>query len=443
LFYTIYKGEKIAETLNQLGFDAMTLGNHEFDDGDDLLAEFLANLTFPVVSSNTHTLHPQLSKHLMPYKVFPQHDLALLGITTETTASISNPSNLTTFEDPLNATRRTVELIKETYPHVNKIVALTHIGYEEDIRLAQNTTGISLIIGGHSHTLLGNITGAAGPYPTITTNLDGEEVLVVTAYRWGEYLGYIDIEYDPMGKIVSYEGGPIHLTNDTELEPNLESEIKEWEKAFVPFENTIIGVTQTDLDDLSCQNGTECTLGDITADALEAYRPGPVGAIMNSGGIRIPIDAGNITEQQALDCFPFGNAYVQLQFTGEQLWNAFESIVSGVSVDNGGPVAHFVQVSKDIRLTYNPSNPSGSKLITLTIAEQPVVSSQSYLISTVDYLARGGDNFWPARSDSEFTILETVDTVFAEFVQANSPLNYQLDGRIAMTDETNPQKDHP
>ncbi|KAJ3558535.1 hypothetical protein NP233_g11489 [Leucocoprinus birnbaumii] len=159
---------------------------------------------------------------------------------------------------------------------------------------------------------------------------------------------------------------------------------------------------------------------------------------MNAGGIRINIDAGNITLQQALDCFPFGNAYVQLNVTGAQLWDAFESVVSKVNVNNGLTVTSFAQVSKSMQFTYNPSNPNGSKLITLSIAGQPVVLSQTYLIATTDYVARGGDNFWPAHSN--FAILETLDVVFGDYVKAQSPINYQLDGRIATTNETTPQK---
>jgi 2',3'-cyclic-nucleotide 2'-phosphodiesterase (5'-nucleotidase family) len=422
--------------LNQLGFDAMTLGNHEFDDGDDLLADFLANITFPIISSNIHSKNAHLAEQLIPFTIFPHYDLALLAVTTETTANISNPSNLTTFEDPTTAAQRTVDTIKKKYPHINRIVALTHIGYEEDIRLAQNTKGISLIIGGHSHTLLGNMTGAAGPYPTIAKNLDEEDVYVVTSYKWGEYLGYIDVEFDPHGRIVSYEGAPIQITNTTEEEPSLKSQLKTWEEAFEVFANTIIGFTNTDLP-RACQT-VECTLGDLTADALEAYRPGPVGAIMNAGGIRIQIDAGNITLQDALDCFPFGNAYTEVEFTGSQLWDAFESVVSKVSVNNGQAVTSFAQVSKSIRLTHNPSNEIGSRLITLEIAGQPVDLSQTYRIATVDFLAGGGDNLWPARSD--FAALDTVDEIWSDYVRQQSPIDYQLDGRISVTSEITPRK---
>ncbi|KAF8162675.1 Metallo-dependent phosphatase-like protein [Crassisporium funariophilum] len=432
LFYTLFKGEKIAETLNQLGFDAMTLGNHEFDDGDDLLADFLHNLNFPVISSNIHTKNRKLAKALLPYKIFRKHDLAVIAVTTESTATISNPSNLTTFEDPVAAAKRTIRYIKMFHRDVKRIVALTHIGYEKDIELAKATTDISLIIGGHSHTLLGNMTGAKGDYPTIVENADGDEVFVVTSYRWGEYLGYIDLEFDRRGKIVSYEGAPIRLTNQTAEEPKLKAQVKEWSKAFASYANTILGYTQFPLIQSTCQS-VECTLGDFTADSMEDYRPSPnlAGAIINAGGIRAEIDTGNITLQQALDI-------VELEFTGTQLWDVFEGIVSKQNVNNGLGVTSFVQVSRSIRMTYNPANAAGSRLITLAVKGQPIDLAKTYLVSTLDYLATGGDNFWPARND--FVTLDTMDEVWADYVKAVTPISYEVDGRIATTTETVPQK---
>jgi 5'-nucleotidase len=250
-------------------------------------------------------------------------------------------------------------------------------------------------------------------------------------------LGYIDVEFDPLGRIVSYEGAPIHLTNATAEELGLKSQLKTWEKAFEKYANTVIGYSRTDLTQADCQR-VECNLGDLTADALEAYRPGAVAAIMNAGGIRIRIDAGNITLQDVLDCFPFGNGYVELDFTGAQLWDVFEGVVSRVSANNGQPVTSFAQVSKNIRLTYNPLNSIGSKLITLTIAGQPVVFSQIYRIATIDFLAHGGDNLWPPRSD--FAVLGTLDEIWSQYVRERSPIDYQLDGRISITAEKTPRK---
>ncbi|KAF9528279.1 Metallo-dependent phosphatase-like protein, partial [Crepidotus variabilis] len=412
LFYTLFKGEKISVVLNQLGFDAFTLGNHEFDDGDDLLAGFLHNLTFPVISSNVHSQNKDLASALVPYKVFPEHQLGLVAVTTETTSTISKPSNLTTFEKPLDAIQRTILDIKTSHPTINRFVALTHIGYDEDIALAKASTDISLIIGGHSHTLLGNDTGSKGPYPTIVKNAVGDEVFVVTSFRWGEYLSYIDIEFDERGKIVQYEGAPIHLTNTTEESPQLKSQISEWAKAFDEYSKTVVGSTDQKLVQSTCQS-EECTMGDFSADAMEDYRSDSVAGIINAGGMRTEVDAGNITLQTSLEVFPFGNSVTQLDFTGADLWDAFEGIVSKQSIKNNQIVTSFVQVSRSIKFTYNPGNSIGSRLITLVIKGEPVDLQKTYRITTLDYLATGGDNFFPARS--EFTTLDTIDAVWANY----------------------------
>lgn len=418
----------------------MALGNHEFDDGDDLLADFLRKLNFPVIASNIRSDNPKLAHELLPYKIYARHNLAVLAVTTETTPNISSPASGTTFEDPIAAAQRTVREIRRRHRHVHRIVALTHIGYERDIELARATSGISLVIGGHSHTLLGDSPAARGRYPTIATNADGDDVFIVTAYRWGEYLGYINVEYDARGRIVAYEGAPVRLTNATAEEPGLKAQVTGWAKAFAQYANTVLGFTQHPLVQSTCQT-QECTLGSFTADAMEDFRPSErlAGAIINAGGIRAEVDGpANITLQQALECFPFGNSVAELDFTGAQLWDVFDGIVSAVSTANGQPVTSFAQVSRSIRFTYNPANPVGSRLITLAVRGSPIDLARTYTVSTLDFLATGGDNFWPPRTD--FTPLATMDEVWANYVRARSPIAYQLDGRIATTTETVPQK---
>ena len=272
------------------------------------MADFLSGLKIPIISSNIHTENKKLAKQLLPYKVFNKYDLAVLAVTVDSTG-LSHPGNGTTFEDPVEAAKRTVKAIKKKHRNIKRIVALTHIGFDKDIELAKATTDISLIIGGHSHTLLGDVAGAKGKYPTIEKNLDGDEVFIVTSYRWGEYVGFIDVEYDSRGKIVSYEGAPIHLTNATAEDKKLKFQVTEWSTAFKEYSNTILGTTEYPLIQSTCQS-IECTLGDFSADSMEDYRaasvPNLAGAILNAGGIRSEIDAGKISLQNALDCFPFG-----------------------------------------------------------------------------------------------------------------------------------------
>jgi 5'-nucleotidase len=264
MFFSFYGGWKIAETLNQMGFDAMTLGNHEFDRGDDHLGEFLNNLTFPIVSANIVSDHPVLNATIKPFHIFPQYDLAVIGVTTETTPGISSPGKGTLFSDPVAAVQNTVDFIRAT-TNITRLAAITHIGYDEDQRLARETTGLHLIMGGHSHTPLGDFPGAVGPYPTIVENKAGDEVFIVTAYRWGEYLGYIDVTYDADGKVLAYHGGPIHLTNTTAQDEELQAQIDEWRVPFEEFSKEVIGESKVVLDQSGCQKG-ECVLGDFVTE---------------------------------------------------------------------------------------------------------------------------------------------------------------------------------
>ncbi|TGJ87143.1 hypothetical protein E0Z10_g1577 [Xylaria hypoxylon] len=432
LFYSFYGGEKIAETLNQIGFDAMTLGNHEWDRGDDDLGDFLKNLTFPVVSANVVSDNEKLNSTIKPYHIFEKYGLAVIGVTTETVPSISSPGKGTKFTDVVAAVQASIDEIRST-TNITRIAAITHIGYEEDKRLAQETSGLQIIMGGHSHTLLGDMEGAEGPYPTLETNKDGDEVFIVTAYRWGEYLGYIDVTYNSEGKILAYHGAPIHLTNTTKQDEDLQAQVNEWRGPFEEFASQEIGESNIVLDQTTCQK-QECALGDLISDAILQYRldggSTAVFGLVNAGGIRATIDAGTITRGEVLTSFPFSNAVVEVSFTGTQLWSIVEGIVSAVNQDNGEAVTSFLQVSKGVKVSYNPSNAAGKRLVSLEIAGKAVELEETYTIVTIDFLTGGGDNFFDAVDD--VVILDTLDEVLVAYIKAHSPIDFELDGRIAV-----------
>ncbi|KAI1396447.1 Metallo-dependent phosphatase [Hypoxylon fuscum] len=434
LFYTFYGGEKIADTLNQLGFDAMTLGNHEFDGGDEKLGEFLKNLTFPIISANIISENEKLNSTIKPYHIFEQYQLAVIGVTTETTAGISNPDDSTKFTNAIAAVQASIDEIRST-TNITRIAAITHIGYEEDKRLAQETTGLQLIMGGHSHTLLGDMEGAEGKYPTIETNKEGDEVFIVTAYRWGEYLGYIDVTYDPEGKILAYHGAPVHLTNTTKQDEDLQKQIDEWRGPFEEFAAEQVGTTNIVLDQSTCQT-KECTLGDLVSDALLQYRidggSDASFALVNAGGIRATIDAGPITRGQVLTSFPFGNAVVEVTYSGADLWKIFEGAVSGINQFNQQEVTSFFQVSRGIKVEYNPNNAVGSQLVRLTIGDAAVDQTAEYKIVTVDFITGGGDNILEPVTD--VVVLDTMEEVLVEHIQKTSPIDFELDGRIAVVE---------
>lgn len=431
LFYNFYKGEKTAEVLNQIGVDAMTLGNHEFDDGDDVLGQFLANLTFPVVSANVKSSHPVLNRTIQPYTIFEQYKVAVIGVTVDS-STLSNPSNLTTFSDPIQSVQDTIDSIHAT-TDIKRIVALTHIGYDQDILLAQQTTGLSLIMGAHSHTPLGNITGSLGPYPTIVNNTADEEVFVVTAYRWGEYLGYIDLVWDSNDRVVEYHGAPFHLDNTTAQDEGLQKQIVEWRAPFEAYANELIGESSVELGQSTCQL-EECLLGDFMADAAEAYGKGLDAsvdfAIINAGGIRATIDAGPISRGEVLTAFPFGNSLVSLTRTGQEIWTILEGIVSVVNQVNGVAITSFLQISGELRITYSPDASVGSRLQSVLVGGQEIDLAADYTFITLDYLATGGDNFLVATTD--FAVLDLQADVVEAYVVAQSPIDISVDGRISV-----------
>jgi len=436
LFYSFYGGEKIAETVNQLGFDAMTLGNHEWDGGDSALGEFIQNLTFPVVSCNVRSTHEVLNSTIKNYHIFEEHQLAVIGVTTETTKSISNVGSGTIFLDPVSEVQNSIYQIRNS-TKIKRIVALTHLGYDVDQELARRTEGLSLIIGGHSHTLLGDMANAKGKYPTVVKDLSGNEVFIVTAYRWGEYIGYIDATFDEDGKALAYRGAPVHMDNTTTLDEALQKQVQSWRAPFEKYAAEVIGETVYELDQTTCQQ-QDCLLGQVLGDAMLQYRLNqttdqhrPAFAIVNAGGIRATIDAGNITRGEVLTSFPFGNAVVEVNYRGSDLRKILEGCVSRVNQFNQNKVTSWFQVSQGVTIRYNPTHPPGSMLSSVKIGGKLLNDTLEYRIVTVDFLAGGGDNILPITPNT--TPLDTLDKVLVSYIQQGTPLKNQLQKRVVIS----------
>ncbi|KAB5513578.1 Metallo-dependent phosphatase-like protein [Coniochaeta sp. 2T2.1] len=434
LFYTYYGAEKIAETLNYMKVDCFVPGNHEFDKGDDHLGDFLENLTFPVISANIVSDHPKLNKTIKPFFIYEQYELAVIGVTTESTPSISKPGNGTKFTNAVQAVQDTVDHIKST-TNIKRIVAVTHIGFQDDRALAKATTGIGMIVGGHSHTLLGNFSKTEGGYPTIEKSKDGDEVFIVTNWRWGENIGYIDVTWDADGKVVNYNGGPIPLSNLTAQDSELQAKVDEWGKPFEEFGAEVVGSSAVELDQSICQQ-KECLMGNLIADAMFEYRKNgstpeeaPDFALMNAGGIRASIDDGPVTRKEVLTCFPFSNAVVEAVLTGDFVWKTVEGIVSDKNQQSGATIPTFLQVSSGTEIRYNPAAAVGSRLVSISINGAPLDKAKEYRVVTVDFLATGGDNVYSPVLGA-LPVLDTLDEVLVQYLAARSPVTVEIEGRI-------------
>lgn len=208
LFFTAYSGQVEAEMMNRIGFDAMALGNHEFDLGDDALTRFADTLQAPLLAgsvdaSGDAALAGQLSKPLV-LEVGGTR-VGIVGATTPETPEISSPGPGVTFGDPA----RTVaaDIASLTAEGVDKVIVLSHLGAPADIRLAETVPGIDLIVGGHTHTLFSNANpDAPFRYPHWVTGPDGGRVPIVSAGAYTRYLGHAVVTFDDAGHVTAVSG---------------------------------------------------------------------------------------------------------------------------------------------------------------------------------------------------------------------------------------------
>ena len=182
LFFNKWQGEEEAYFMSALVYQAMVVGNHEFDSGPGTLGSFIRGAAFPVLSANIDSsAETALDDEILPCTILTVGEgrIGVIGLTSTDTPSMSSPGGTVVFSDVLESARQAVAALEEQ--GISRIVALVHIGYPADQELAHSVRGIDAIVGGHSHTLLGNMEGAVGDYPTVITGSDGGTTLVVHA----------------------------------------------------------------------------------------------------------------------------------------------------------------------------------------------------------------------------------------------------------------------
>jgi len=221
LYFTEYLGKADVAFWNLVGLDVATLGNHEFDKGVPVLRDnFLAAVNFPVVTSNVDFSREPSLGALAPapfiVKTVAGRKIGFIGATTPETPSISSPGPTIAFLDPIAPVQKAVDALHAR--GVETIILVSHLGYDVDLDLASKVSGLSVIVGGHSHTLLGDWKadglGSSEPYPTVVTDPSGARVLVVQSWEWGKIVGDIKVDFDRDGKVVSWTSKPVAVVGD-------------------------------------------------------------------------------------------------------------------------------------------------------------------------------------------------------------------------------------
>lgn len=205
-YFTRYLGQADLSFYNALGYDAMTVGNHEFDRGDQPLADFIAGANFPVLSANISAVAPSpLAGRVAPYTIIERGNLriGIIGLTTVYTMWLSAPGRGVTFSDPLAATQTAVQELESQ--GVTVIVALVHLGISDELRLLRQVPAIDIMIGGHSHTRLG-AGSSAGAYPMVVVRPGGSQAIYATAWEHGLLLGDVSVQLDVQGRVLDAHG---------------------------------------------------------------------------------------------------------------------------------------------------------------------------------------------------------------------------------------------
>lgn len=438
LFFTRYKGESSAAFMNRLGYDAMVPGNHEFDEGPETLADFVRAVQFPVVGTNLRASSGSELAGIVPARAVIQtggEKIGVLGVTTEATPEISSPGPAIGFAPAEQAVAEAVQEFEAS--GIDKIVLLSHRGYGPDRSLAAAVSGVDVIVGGHSHTLLSDSAPeASGPYPTVVRSPSEEPVLIVSAGAYGKYLGRLQVTFDENGSPASWEGEPLLLDAAVAEDPEMLELVAEFNGPLEKMREETVGRTEVDLGVKKCRF-MECRFGNLIADAM--LRAAPEGtriALMNGGGIRKSIRAGEVTRAEIMEALPFGNTLSTFEIRGPDLLEALENSVSRATDPHGGGTGRFLQVA-GLRYSWNPEKPAGSRIVSAKAATgdgsyRALEPNRTYSVVTNSYLAHGGDGYtmFEKRAIEPYDHGHPLDTVVAAYLRGHSPVAPAIEGRI-------------
>ncbi len=436
LFYTTYKSAPIAEFMNGIGFDAMEIGNHEFDDGPEELAKFIDALKFPMISGNTLAgLDTPVANKFKPYivKEFGPEKVAVVGVLATDTDETSSPGDSILFAEPIGYLKEAVKEIEAQ--GINKIVLLSHVGYEEDKRIAAAVDGIDVIVGGHSHTLLSNTDEkAAGPYPTLVKNPSGKDVPIVTAYSYSKYLGDLKVVFDDAGAVKTAEGAPKLLDASVTPDAGYTAKVAELAGPIEELKKKEIGETAEVIEgSREVCRVKECTMGNLVADAMvdRVKDQGITIAIQNGGGLRASIDAGTVSMGEVLTVLPFQNTLATFRLKGSDIVAALENGLSQIQ-DGAG---RFPQVS-GLKYSFDKSQEPGKRVVSVEVKEGdafvPLDPEKLYGVATNNYMRAGGDGYkiFATAGQNAYDFGPGLETVVADYIAKNSPYKPYVDGRI-------------
>lgn len=421
----MFQGKQMVDLWNQLGLDVATLGNHEFDFGDDVLVQRLKESHFDWVIANVVDKTTGKPFAGLPSYVIKDVDgikIGFFGLLTPDTEHASHPGPSVVFKDPTYTACETVRQMRKA--GVDVIVAVTHLPMGEDKRMVRSMNhSVALVMGGHEHTLLESL--AAG----------------TPIFKWGSdarNLGRMDLYIDPdTHDMESMDWQAIPVDATVPEDPAVAATVKTYEDKINAELGQTIGNTSVVLDAMQKTNRSqETNLGDFIADAYRTHSGADV-ALLNGGSVRsnATYGPGPLTRRDVLTVLPFNDQVVKVAVTGSQLKQALENGVSRLGEEEAG---RFPQVS-GLKFTYDGTKPVGNRVVSITINGQPLNLSKTYTLATTAYLLGGGDDYLVLKQAKVLINPEEApldaETVQDAIIQAKT-IAPKTEGRITRLDKS-------
>lgn len=382
LYFNLFGGEVENRIMNLLGYDLRILGNHEFDNGVDSLAAMIKDAKSEFLATNYDLSGTPMADRFKKFtiKEIDGRRIGFIAINLAPQGMISEGNyDGVEYLDAIESANAAAWWLKNV-EKCDMVVAITHIGYDPamppgDKSLAQSSTAIDIIIGGHTHDL---IDPSGDKYQWRVPNRNGRDVLVTQVGKSGKNIGQISVNLDDL--TTDYSIIPINSRLDSRLDPAVAELIAPYRAGVDslmahPVGRTAKELTQTSPELLNFVTDVLLESGKRLADGVEF-------ALLNKGGIRRGLPKGTITEGQIMTMLPFNNRIQVIDIAGRDLLPALEQMAR---VGGNG-------VSDAVRATFSVDpDDKDVELESVSINGKPLEPNRIYRVATIDYMANGGD----------------------------------------------------
>jgi len=409
----LFEGKSTIDVMNAMKYDAMVLGNHDFDFPFTVLESNAKRATFPFLSANTR--YNQANPDFLKPYVIKEVDgvkIGIIGVTDDESHFYTHPKNVEgiSFQNEFEAAEQAVDAVKD---QTDVVIALAHLHGDNPI-LPTKVSGIDVEIGGGQDVV---------EFPQIIG-----ETWLISPGKHAEVLNQINLNM-MNGKMLGLNFAHIFITENLEEDAAVAAIIDDYRGKLDDKMKEVVGKTSVSLDgERQTVRLKESNLGNAVADSLREMTGADI-ALQNGGGIRASINAGDITLEEVYATLPFDNTVVMVEASGQTVWNALEHSLSWYPNAAGG----FLQVS-GLTYTFDASKEAGSRLVDVTVDGKPIDKTKMYKVVANDFLTGGGDKFTMLKDETKLLskTKSYLRDAFYEYLQKHPTISPELEGRITI-----------